>query len=347
MQPPLTAELDARLAERVGISIPKEAWSQTGGTFFAAKLDDKDYRFWNNTLKIEYPKVITWINKAVSSNDGSITLAKLHVLCEIVRKNLGTAKARCYAPPPLTAANGSGRKTDLASNLSPDEKCKKLRATSESIRRTLLRVLDTCPIFTEGTNDTKAKLLNGVIVHINTALRNKAFTVYQIDSSTDFAAGTYISNLSLGTSAKFDGHSVALTAGEIFTTPAVESDEEVPDSPPPNLLPGGKSSSKKRKTSSGSEGSIKRTKTSASVKENDDGTTEQVLPDILSDGSSALGSGSPKTTVKATIAALDSCGEEDSLSASGEHTEPVEAVREPQDSTICDDGGVANGKQLR
>ncbi|KAK3622724.1 hypothetical protein LTR56_022017 [Elasticomyces elasticus] len=188
-------------------------------TFFVARLDRDDYRFWNNTLKIEYPKCIKWMNEVMDGGDRTITLAKLHVLCDTIRVSLGTDKARSYAPPPLTAARGSGRKTELSSVLSSDEKCEELRATAERVRRSLLRALVVCPIFKEGTKDTKESLLNGVTARVNSDLRNTAITAYQIDTATAFGTGTYLSNLSIGSSEKFAGFTVALTAGKTFTTP--------------------------------------------------------------------------------------------------------------------------------
>ncbi|KAK5714824.1 hypothetical protein LTR17_017001 [Elasticomyces elasticus] len=199
-------------------------------TFFVARLDRDDYRFWNNTLKIEYPKCIKWINDVLSGGNKSITLARVHVLCEIVKNSLGTDKARSYAPPPLTAVRGSGRNMELSSRLSSDEKCEKLRVTAES----------------KGTKDTKEALLNEVVARVNSGLRNTAFIAYQIDTSTIFAEGTYISNLSIGSSEKFAGFTVALTAGESFTTPA-----KITISSTPPALESGENDSRKRKRTCG------------------------------------------------------------------------------------------------
>ncbi|KAK5715202.1 hypothetical protein LTR17_016951 [Elasticomyces elasticus] len=119
MAPTTAMILDYNLAARCGIDIPDHAWSQGGTTFFVTHLADADKRFWNNTLKIEYPKCIAWINEMVASNDKSMTAAKVYIVCEVIRETLETAKAKCYAPPPLTKAVGSGRKTKLPSSLSP------------------------------------------------------------------------------------------------------------------------------------------------------------------------------------------------------------------------------------
>ncbi|KAK5723415.1 hypothetical protein LTR15_005113 [Elasticomyces elasticus] len=156
----------------------------------------------------------------MGSVDRTITLAKLHVLCDTIKEALGTDKARSSAPPPLTAARGSGRKTELSILLSSDEKCEKLRATAESVRRSLLRALVVCPIFKEGIKDTKESLLIGVIARVKSNLRNTAFTAYQIDIATAFGTGTYISNISVRSSGKFAGFTVALTVGRTLTTPA-------------------------------------------------------------------------------------------------------------------------------
>ncbi|KAK4888143.1 hypothetical protein LTR27_012929 [Elasticomyces elasticus] len=211
-------------------------------TFFVARLDRDDYRFWNNTLKIGYPECIKWMNEVMDGGDRTIILAKLHVLCDTIRVSLGTDKARLYAPPPLAAARGSSRKTELSS----DEKCERLRATAESVRRSLLRALVVCPIFKEGTKDTKESLLNGVIARVNSDLRNTAFTAYQIDTATAFGTGTYVSNSSLGSSEKFGGFTVDLTAGRTFTTPAT-----ITMSSTPPALESGENDSRKRKSTSG------------------------------------------------------------------------------------------------
>ncbi|KAK4944964.1 hypothetical protein LTR10_015641 [Elasticomyces elasticus] len=118
MTPTIAVILDYNLAARCGIDIPENAWSQGGTTFFVTHLADAEERFWNNTLKIEYPKCIAWINEMVASSDKSMTAAKVYIVCEVIRETLETAKAKCYAPPPLTKAVGSGRKTTLSSSLS-------------------------------------------------------------------------------------------------------------------------------------------------------------------------------------------------------------------------------------
>ncbi|KAK3650895.1 hypothetical protein LTR56_005946 [Elasticomyces elasticus] len=218
MTPTIAVILDHNLAARCGIDIPDHAWSQGGTTFFATHLADADKRFWNNTLKIEYPKCIAWINEMVASSDKSMTAAKIYVVCEVIRESLETAKAKCYAPPPLTKAVGSGRKTKLSSSLSPVQIAAGLVTLAETRRRTLVRALLRSPIFLEGSDDTKAALLRGLIHRCNSDLRRQAYQKYHIDIETTFASGTYLSNLSLGFSNAFTGSitAVELTDGKTF-----------------------------------------------------------------------------------------------------------------------------------
>ncbi|KAK3622191.1 hypothetical protein LTR56_022346 [Elasticomyces elasticus] len=221
MAPTIAVSLDHNLAARCGIDIPAHAWSQGGTTFFATHLADADKRFWNNTLKIEYPKCMNWINRMVASRDKSMTAAKVYILCEVIRKTLETAKAKCYAPPTLAKAVGSGRKTTLSSSLSPVRIAAGLVMLAERRRRTLIRALLHCPIFLNGSNNTKATLLRGLVHRCNSDLRRQAYQKYHIDIDTKFGSGTYLSNLSLGSSDAFaiSSTTAELTVGDIFPSP--------------------------------------------------------------------------------------------------------------------------------